>query len=339
MKFIKGLLITLLALFAIWVILALFSSKGYDVTREIKTEASPEQIWNQISEFEKWQSWSPWKAKDPSMESEYQGTPGTIGSKTSWVGDPELSGTGNMTINEVVPNNKLGYDLQFGDISSSKGFIEINKVEDSSKITWNDKGDLPFLMRPMALFGMFEKMMGPDFEAGLAKIKELAESDNSSTPKEIVISQVDMTETKYLGVRHKTTISELMKAEFFGTNFGNIMGAMDKENIQMAGYPSCIYYDWNEVDSTAEALPCIPFASSITKIPEGMEVVTAPTCKALKAAYYGPYNGAAVAHMKLDEYCKANAIKTGLVIEEYANDPTEVAESDILTNIYYLILD
>ena len=175
MKIIKGLLITLLALLVIWIILALFSPKGYNVSREITTEASLEKVWNQISTFEKWQNWSPWKINDSNLKSKYEGTSGSVGSMTSWVGDPQ-SGTGNMTITEVIPNSKLGYDLQFEEFPVSQGFIEITEENGISTISWNNKGDLPFFMRPVTFFGMFDNMMGPNFEVGLLIIKELSES-------------------------------------------------------------------------------------------------------------------------------------------------------------------
>jgi effector-binding domain-containing protein len=339
MKIIKGLLITLLALLAIWVILALFSSKGYDVTREITTEASPEKIWNQISTFEEWQNWSPWKEKDSTLISEYAGTPGTVGSKTSWVGNPDLSGTGSMTINEVLPNSKLGYDLQFGEFSSSKGFIEISEVNGTSKIVWNDKGDLPFFMRPMALFGMFDKMMGPDFEAGLASIKKLAESSSEAASQEITVSQVEMAEAKYLGIRHKTTMAEVMTQEFFASNYQKIFGAIGSENIEVAGNSSCIYYSWNEEDSTTEAFPCVPVSSSVEKAPEGMELVSMPSGKVVKGTFTGPFSGAMATHIKIGEFCEANNLKTGLVYEEYVNAATAVSEDELITNIFYQIIE
>ncbi|MDA9261815.1 GyrI-like domain-containing protein, partial [Flavobacteriales bacterium] len=225
--------------------------------------------------------------------------------------------------------------------SSSEDTFVLTESEGKTSVSWSDHMKIPFIIRPMMMFmGMntdkMDEMMGPDFEKGLSNIKKLAESNST----EMKISQVEMPATNYLGIRHKTTFSEVMTSEFFGTNYGQLMGFIGKEKIQMSGSPAAIYYSWNETDSTTEVLPCIPVSNTETIIPEGMEIVSLPLSKAVKAAYYGPYNGASSAHIKLGAYCKENNIVTGTVIEEYANDPTAVAsESEILTNIYYLIIE
>lgn len=176
MKIIKGLLTTLIALLLTWIILALFSPKGYNVVRVVTTEASLEKVWNQISTLEKWQNWSIWKVKDSSLKIKYEGTSGAVGSKMSWVGDPKLSRIGKMTITEIIPNRKLGYDLKFKEFPVSQGFIIISEENGTYKISWNNKGDLPFFIRPVTLLGIFDKLIGPYFEVELLIIKELAES-------------------------------------------------------------------------------------------------------------------------------------------------------------------
>ena len=338
MKIIKGLLITLLALLVIWIILALFSPKGYNVSREITTEASLEKVWNQISTFEKWQNWSPWKINDSNLKSKYEGTSGSVGSMTSWVGDPQ-SGTGNMTITEVIPNSKLGYDLQFEEFPVSKGFIEITEENGISTISWNNKGDLPFFMRPVTFFGMFDNMMGPNFEVGLLILKELAESSPEPLKKEIEVSQVEMPEVNCLGIRHKTTMAKVMTKEFFETNYQTIFAAIGEVNIQVTGNSSCIYYSWNELDSTTEVFPCVSVSSSLEIAPVGLQLVLVPASRAVKSTYYGSAEESMATHLKIDDYCKEYNLKTGLVIEEYVNAATATSEDELITNIYYQIIE
>ncbi len=340
MKFLKGLLITLVALFLVYVLLAVFSPKEYSVTRELEVDASKEAVWSQINTFEKWQAWSPWKEKDSTLTSTFEGSAGTIGSKTTWIGDPELSGTGSMTLKESVPNEKIVYDLEFPEWESvSEGYIALEETESGgTKMTWNDKGALPFLMRPMGMFGMFDKMMGPDFEKGLENIGKVA-SIAKPEKKGIEMSEVELPEITYLGVRHKTTMAEVMTQEFFATNYQNIFTTVGKENIQVAGNSACIYYSWNEVDSTAEAFPCVPISAKPETTPEGMEAVVIPAGNVVKATYYGSYENGMEAHLKIDEYCKEKGLKTGLVIEEYVNAATAESDDDLITNIFYYIIE
>ncbi|MGB1039859.1 MAG: GyrI-like domain-containing protein, partial [Flavobacteriales bacterium] len=141
-------------------------------------------------------------------------------------------------------------------------------------------------------------------------------------------------------VRQNTTMAEVMTQEFYSSNFMKLGMALGENKLEMTGHPSAVFYAWNEEDSTAEVLPAFPVAAGSKVSTEGMEIVDIPAGKVVKAAYYGPYEGGAGAHKKIGEYCKANNIKTGLTIEEYANDPTTVASPDeILTNIYYFIIE
>ena len=339
MKIIKGLLIAFVALFAIWVMLALFSPKEYSVTRVISTEATPSQVWSQISTFEKWQVWSPWKQKDATLKSTFDGTPGTIGSKTNWVGDPKLSGKGSMVITEVIPNEKLAYGLQFEEFSESNGAIELSEDNGKTVISWNDKGDLPFLMRPVTLFGMFDNMMGPDFEIGLNNIKKLAEESEVVLEENTAISKVVMQEANFLGKRYKTSMSEVITKEFFSNNYELIFGEIVKNNIVISGNSSCIYYSWNELDSTTEVFPCVPVQSKVSEAPEGLELVSIPKSNAVKGTFYGSFEGSIETHIKMDEFCKKNNLNTGLVIEEYENASSAETEEELITNIYYLIVE
>jgi hypothetical protein len=42
-------------------------------------------------------------------------------------------------------------------------------------VTWTMSGPMPFMSKLMSVFMSFDKMVGPDFEAGLANLKALAE--------------------------------------------------------------------------------------------------------------------------------------------------------------------
>ena len=244
-----------------------------------------------------------------------------------------------MTITEVIPNSKLGYDLQFEEFPVSQGFIEITEENGISTISWNSKGDLPFFMRPVTFFGMFDNMMGPNFEVGLLILKELAESSPEPLKKEIEVSQVEMPEVNCLGIRHKTTMAKVMTQEFFETNYQTIFAAIGEVNIQVTGNSSCIYYSWNELDSTTEVFPCVPVSSSLEIAPVGLQLVLVPASRAVKATYYGSAEESMATHLKIDDYCKEYNLKTGLVIEEYVNTATVTSGDELITNIYYQIIE
>ena len=160
----------------LYFIVAVFAPSDYKVERTQEMAASPEAIYEQIYKFENWQAWSPWADKDSTLEFTIEGEDGTVGEKYSWEGDPDISGKGSMTVTELIPNEKISYDLHFVDMDMhSSGTIQIEAGEEgASFVRWWDEGDIPYIFRPMMMFMDMDGMMGGDFERGHLKMDYLA---------------------------------------------------------------------------------------------------------------------------------------------------------------------
>jgi hypothetical protein len=108
------------------------------------------------------------------MEITYSGPPSGTGAGWAWKSKSEGDGKMNFTASE--PNRRLAYELFFPDFgTTSTGALELAADGTGTKVTWSMNGDMGSnpLFRWLALFG--DKMVGPDFEAGLANLKALAE--------------------------------------------------------------------------------------------------------------------------------------------------------------------
>ena len=176
MKILKGIGFLILAIIALYIILGFVGPSNYKVERERLIDASPNAVWGQISDFNAWENWSPWKERDPNMDNTIKGTPATIGHSNTWSGDPETSGDGSMTLSGISENKSLTYDLNFTspwEMHSTGGF-NLTEKDGKTLVIWYDQGDIPFAQRPMMLFMDLDQMMGPDFERGLEKIEELS---------------------------------------------------------------------------------------------------------------------------------------------------------------------
>lgn len=341
MKFLKGLLIVFVTLAIIWFVLAFLGPKNYEVVRIKEINAPANVVWQQIYDFKNWPNWSPWQEKDPSVKNEFEGEAGTVGSKMSWVGDEELSGTGSMIITEAIPNNKLWYDLSFVvpfEMKSNGGFT-LEENEGITTVTWLDRGDFSFLARPFMLFMDLDAQIGPDFERGLFKIDSLATAQYEllKSKQETKVIETTFPGNNYVAVRHKTTMAEAMTHEFYKNNFQYLGKYVGETQSKLSGFPSAITYVWNEVDSTCEIALAFPIEGLTAVNQPGYEFISIGEQKAIMAKHYGAYDGVGETHLKIDAYAKEKGLKVGLCIEEYANDPTTVPEEEILTNIYYLI--
>ncbi|MEO9532242.1 MAG: SRPBCC family protein [Crocinitomicaceae bacterium] len=324
---------------AIYLIVAIFAPSSYRVERSRDIAASPEVIFEQISIFENWDAWSPWGEKDSTMTSVRTGEPGTVGSKTEWTGDPELSGTGSMTMTELVEFVKITYDLHFDDMDmTSQGGIDLKAGEESTTVTWYDGADIPFLFRPMVMFFDIEAKVGPDFERGLELLDSVAVAKQAELDAAIYeIRTIDFPETKYYSIHNEVPFSGVDSA-FFASNYGQLGMFCGENQIEMSGMPVSICFEWNEETEMAVLMPAFPVADNSTPGKGMVLPYTIPACQALVVDYYGEYDENYDAHMQIDAYAKENGLEYSIVMEEFVTDPTTVESMDeVLTRIYYFL--
>lgn len=95
----------------------------------------------------------------------------------AWAGNDQV-GEGRMTITESRPNERVRFRLDF-----LKPFDGTNDTEFTFKpkgaqteVTWVMTGKNNFLFKAVGLFLDCDKMIGPQFEQGLANLKTLAEA-------------------------------------------------------------------------------------------------------------------------------------------------------------------
>jgi uncharacterized protein YndB with AHSA1/START domain len=170
-KWIAGILLTLVV-----VVLGIAYSlpNDYKVSRSITVSAAPEKIFPLISVTKEWKNWSVWNQRDPAMEMQYSGP--ESGSGAAWDWKSKSQGNGGMKFTQVNAPQKLEYELHFEGMGKpSTGAFLLEKQGDGTKITWDMHGSSEGNLM-MKLFAPFmDKMVGPDFEAGLANLKKVAE--------------------------------------------------------------------------------------------------------------------------------------------------------------------
>lgn len=139
--------------------------------RSIVINAAPERILPHIHDFRKWAPWSPWEKKDPNMKREYNGAASGVGAKYGWQGDNNV-GQGTMEITEAAPN---GVRIEMLFIRPWKAQCDVHfrtAAEGSAtRLVWTMDGPQIFMGKVMSLFMDMDKMIGKDFEAGLAGLK------------------------------------------------------------------------------------------------------------------------------------------------------------------------
>jgi hypothetical protein len=165
------------------VVLAVLSLAGYAATRpdaihverQTTLAAPPDVTLSQISDFHQWAAWSPWEKLDPNMKKTYAGV--GVGSSYAWAGNDQV-GEGRMTLTGVDAQRvtiKLEFLKPFA-ATYTTTFVASSEGS-GTRLTWNMDGRADYLTKLMGIFMPMDKMVGPDFERGLAQLKPLAEAE------------------------------------------------------------------------------------------------------------------------------------------------------------------
>ncbi len=176
-KVILGLLTLIVIAVAVICVMASMQPAEFKVVRDATYTAAPETVFEQVNNFHKWEAWSPWAKIDPAMKTTYSGPDSGAGASYAWIGNKDV-GEGKMTINESHPSGHIKIDLEFIAPFAAKNVTEFTfKPEgDKTRVTWTMAGQKNFLMKAMGLFMDMDKLVGGDFEMGLAQLKPVVES-------------------------------------------------------------------------------------------------------------------------------------------------------------------
>jgi hypothetical protein len=150
----------------------------YVVERSKVIRGPAEAVYAEIVDFHRWTVWSPWEGIDPDLQRTYSGPDAGVGATFAWSGN-RRAGEGTMEITEVVDNSKIVIDLYFLKPFKSHSTTEfhLNPEGESTRVTWTMTGPMTLMTRIMGVFKSMDKMIGPDFEKGLRRLKSIVETN------------------------------------------------------------------------------------------------------------------------------------------------------------------
>lgn len=149
---------------------------AFRVQRATSIKAPPEKIFPHINEFQRWGAWSPYEKKDPAMKRSLSGPPSGKGAVYVWEGNGDV-GQGRMEIAEASAPSRVTIKLDFVKPFEAHNIVDftLEPRGDTTQVTWDMRGPMPFLSKVITVFIDMDRMVGADFEAGLANLKAIAE--------------------------------------------------------------------------------------------------------------------------------------------------------------------
>jgi uncharacterized protein YndB with AHSA1/START domain len=167
----------LAALIVLVAIIAALQPTQFAITRSATMNAPPARVFDQVNDFRKWEAWSPWEKLDPNLQRTYGGAPAGVGANYRWLGNKKV-GEGEMTITESRAPELIRLDLHFIKPFNATNVTEFKfqPAAGGTNMTWTMTGERNFMFKLMGLMMNMDKMIGADFERGLANIKAVVES-------------------------------------------------------------------------------------------------------------------------------------------------------------------
>jgi carbon monoxide dehydrogenase subunit G len=144
----------------------------YTVERKIHVDAPASAVYERIADFQRWPAWSPYEELDPDMDRTYAGAQSGVGAVYEWSGNLK-AGAGRMEIVDAVDDGRVLIDQRnlkpFR--SESTTTFALDDSGDRTAVTWSITGPVTLMTRIMGLFRSMDRMVGPLFERGLARLK------------------------------------------------------------------------------------------------------------------------------------------------------------------------
>jgi effector-binding domain-containing protein len=332
----KKVLYVIVALAVIYLVLCIAGPSVIKVQRSTSMNASADAIKSQITDYNVFAKWSPWAEKDTAMKTTIEGAAGTVGHKYAWDGNKQV-GKGTMELTKISADT-VAEKLDFSGKGVSDVFFIFKPEGAATNVTWAMDMNVGFFGRGMMMFfkGKMDKMLGGDFEKGLAKLKTVVEAvPVVKTYRGFEIKEVVWTEHNYYGKKATIAIDKL--SAFFAENFPKVFNDAVNAKLQHTGPPSGLFYSYDQQKNQTECAAVISVPDG--QVLKGWEKFNIPaTDLALHIAYYGGYSKMADAHGAMADYMKEKGLTNGEVIEEYITDPmSEKDSTKWLTNIYYVI--
>ena len=340
-QILKVLAILLVVLILGFILAGLLGPKHVSMKRTVEIKAPKAQIYKILTDYTNFPKWSPWQKFDSAMKQETYGPQGQVGAGYNYASTKV--GEGEMKTVSLKENERIDIQLTFLKPFESHpmaAFVLEDGTDGATKVTWSfEQNDVPFASRPFLLLMSMDKMVGGDYERGLANLKDLCEGedeDGGILQTKLTVKEAEWLGQTYIAMRREVDMNDI------SATFQECMpraGQYVADNkMEMAAAPAGLYFTWDTVRHRTDMATAIA-VKAVKGSSKEYEVINIPRSKAVMIDYYGSYEKMAEAHSVLKKYIQDKGLQQKPpVIEEYVTDPgTEKDPNKVLTKVYYLV--
>jgi len=149
------------------------------VERAITIGRPPSAVFPLVNSLRRFDEWSPWSGLDPAMQARFDGPEAGVGAHMTWAGNDKV-GTGSEKIVASVPDQRVTAELDFGDRGPAQSSLLLTPAGNGTRVVWTLEMDLGLAPAGRYFGLLLDRMIGPDYERGLQRLRALAESQPAS---------------------------------------------------------------------------------------------------------------------------------------------------------------
>lgn len=311
---------------------------SYHVTRTRTINAPASVVYNNVIDYQNWETWSPWVEKQPNTVITLGENTKGIGGAYSW---KDEDGSGTMKTLETEENVSITQKMQFEEFPPSQIHWNFKSNDDGTTgVTWSMKGDdLPFGFKAYTAFaGSMEEQVGPDYERGL----ELLDSTVVADMKKYKVTVDGITQHGGGFYLYATTSCKITELESEMQKLMPKVGSFAmNNNIKMAGAPFTYYHKWDEANNAVMFSACVPTTEKVITTETDILTGQIEPFKALKTTLKGDYENLKKAWETAMEHITSNGMEfaeNGPMLEVYPTDPmSEPNPANWITQVYIAV--
>lgn len=146
----------------------------FRVARSTTVQAPPAKLHALINDLRQFNTWNPFEKGDPRNRGEYRGPAAGPGAAYDFGGGS--AGDGSLRILESAPT-RVTMELHMRKPMEARNHVQflLEPRGEATQVTWSMDGASPYLGKLIGVFVDMDKMVGGQFEAGLADLKQRAE--------------------------------------------------------------------------------------------------------------------------------------------------------------------
>lgn len=333
MKFLKLLVLGFFGLFVLLVVVGLFLPRHIHVERDILIDAPRYKVATVLSTFKTFNHWSPWASRDPQTRYLYEGPHAGPGAIMHWESNHPEVGSGSQEIIRVVPGERIETRLDFGDQGTADAYFQLSETDTGTRVVWGFDTDFGYNLIGRYVGQVMDAMLGPDYEAGLVRLKNYVESLPAGEFDTLDVAYLQQDAQTIVATAGQSSQQAAAHYDALRTKLGLVRDAMEEKGMAPVGPPLVIYSQWQAEPIHYRA--AWPINSGAADLNPPVMTDTVAAGHVLRVVHTGSYDQLFTSLQRLTAYAKAAGYQPRSDIwVQFVDDAADTPLHSLRTHLY-----